>query len=382
MYEVKPAFQLSYQIKNYLETDIVIKNKLGMKTVIPSLPVPRGLEKTVYVEVMCRSADMFKVDINPKVSSNQLDRLILTELEKDLIKVRETFLNQITDTHYASYYQCVVKLSQIKPNYKDNGYESEALGFTLELQDDSTPYFYKEDSVKLQLGTLKNNHEELNNQSETIYTAAILVDKENRIGDLWTVVFGESFKIRAVCDESLNDGLYLYQGNNLNKRNYIPIHLLTEDALKQHGFFKVQLDAYKEPHGKYYTELNKERDSLRKEKKALKEKLESIEESLIDLKRKYQKEIDKYEFTNNQQTLEIKELNRKISETKERDNFLDQLRKIKQEQEKRFLAEERKEKEQELQKVKQNSGINIILDLLKGIGSFVSILFNLGKLFA
>lgn len=130
--------------------------------------------------------------------------------------------------------------------------------------------------------------------SDVLHATAVVIDKRNRIGTLWTTVFGQTSELPVITNSQLEDGVYLKSGSTGNGPfEFIPYDSTGFDKLlHDRNIHRKRDDAIFDPSNKELaaklTELNK----LKAEHKKLKMEFQELTAEHKKIKEKHKDEFE------------------------------------------------------------------------------------------
>lgn len=229
-------------------------------------------------------------------------------------------------------------------------------------------------------------------------SAIRLIDKESKIGNLWTNTFGRATKVTAVKTSPLKDGLYIAAGSCFEHVHYVPLDVLLEDKkLLEFGLFRTKKEALDNSICEYVKsvltdnkDIRKVREVLIKENKSLTSNNETLQKKVSDLESelKIVKGESKSKITN----LEGSKA-RAIDDLKSQNSHLSKMMEVMKTDHRREISElqsridwERRKTfekhEAELKKLKRNSIMDTLGELSKVLAGLVGTGMGLMKLAA
>lgn len=129
---------------------------------------------------------------------------------------------------------------------------------------------------------------------DVLQATAIVVDKRNKIGTLWTTVFGQTFELPVITTSQLEDGVYLKSGSTSNGPfEFIPYNSPDFDKLlKERNIHRKRDDAIFDPSNKELAAKLTELSKLKAEHKKIKAELVEVTAELKKVKEKHKDEFD------------------------------------------------------------------------------------------
>ena len=130
--------------------------------------------------------------------------------------------------------------------------------------------------------------------NDLLHATAVVIDKRNRIGTLWTTVFGQAHELPVITNSQLEDGVYLKSGSTGNGPfEFIPYGSTDFDKLiKERNIHRKRDDAIFDPSNKELAAKLTELSKLKSENKKLKLELQELITEHKKVKEKHKEEFD------------------------------------------------------------------------------------------
>ena len=130
--------------------------------------------------------------------------------------------------------------------------------------------------------------------NDLLHATAVVIDKRNRIGTLWTTVFGQTHELPVITNSQLEDGVYLKSGSTGNGPfEFIPYNSTDFDKLlKERNIHRKRDDAIFDPSNKELAAKLTELSKVKSENKKLKLELQELITEHKKVKEKHKEEFD------------------------------------------------------------------------------------------
>ena len=130
--------------------------------------------------------------------------------------------------------------------------------------------------------------------NDLLHATAVVIDKRNRIGTLWTTVFGQTHELPVITNSQLEDGVYLKSGSTGNGPfEFIPYNSTDFDKLlKERDIHRKRDDAIFDPSNKELAAKLTELSKVKSENKKLKLELQELITEHKKVKEKHKEEFD------------------------------------------------------------------------------------------
>lgn len=130
--------------------------------------------------------------------------------------------------------------------------------------------------------------------NDLLHATAVVIDKRNRIGTLWTTVFGQTHELPVITNSQLEDGVYLKSGSTGNGPfEFIPYNSTDFDKLlKERNIHRKRDDAIFDPSNKELAAKLTELSKVKSENKKLKLELEELITEHKKVKEKHKEEFE------------------------------------------------------------------------------------------
>lgn len=130
--------------------------------------------------------------------------------------------------------------------------------------------------------------------NDLLHATAVVIDKRNRIGTLWTTVFGQTHELPVIANSQLEDGVYLKSGSTGNGPfEFIPYNSTDFDKLlKERNIHRKRDDAIFDPSNKELAAKLTELSKVKSENKKLKLELEELITEYKKVKEKHKEEFE------------------------------------------------------------------------------------------
>lgn len=130
--------------------------------------------------------------------------------------------------------------------------------------------------------------------NDLLHATAVVIDKRNRIGTLWTTVFGQTHELPVITNSQLEDGVYLKSGSTGNGPfEFVPYNSTDFDKLlKERNIHRKRDDAIFDPSNKELAAKLTELSKVKSENKKLKLELEELITEHKKVKEKHKEEFD------------------------------------------------------------------------------------------
>lgn len=130
--------------------------------------------------------------------------------------------------------------------------------------------------------------------NDLLHATAVVIDKRNRIGTLWTTVFGQTHELPVITNSQLEDGVYLKSGSTGNGPfEFIPYNSTDFDKLlKERNIHRKRDDAIFDPSNKELAAKLTELSKVKSENKKLKLELQELITEHKKVKEKHKEEFE------------------------------------------------------------------------------------------
>ena len=130
--------------------------------------------------------------------------------------------------------------------------------------------------------------------NDLLHATAVVIDKRNRIGTLWTTVFGQTHELPVITNSQLEDGVYLKSGSTGNGPfEFVPYNSTDFDKLlKERNIHRKRDDAIFDPSNKELAAKLTELSKVKSENKKLKLELQELITEHKKVKEKHKEEFD------------------------------------------------------------------------------------------
>lgn len=130
--------------------------------------------------------------------------------------------------------------------------------------------------------------------NDLLHATAVVIDKRNRIGTLWTTVFGQTHELPVITNSQLEDGVYLKSGSTGNGPfEFVPYNSTDFDKLlKERNIHRKRDDAIFDPSNKELAAKLTELSKVKSENKKLKLELEELITEHKKVKEKHKEEFE------------------------------------------------------------------------------------------
>lgn len=130
--------------------------------------------------------------------------------------------------------------------------------------------------------------------NDLLHATAVVIDKRNRIGTLWTTVFGQTHELPVITNSQLEDGVYLKSGSTGNGPfEFVPYNSTDFDKLlKERNIHRKRDDAIFDPSNKELSAKLTELSKVKSENKKLKLELQELITEHKKVKEKHKEEFD------------------------------------------------------------------------------------------
>ena len=280
-YHKDKSFTLSYKVRSHIfNRELSIKNRFGMVNVVtykkPFNPADAGY---AWLDIELVVENLYEQQINPEIVTNSLDKHILTEIMKEIERVKKVNPIDLFPDHLDEKILVNILLTEELVNYQGKGFQSDALGMTIEFRDEAYPGFYKEEEL---VGLTKEHIEKTQGgalPNHTLTRSYQLIDNNNRIGRLWINLPGGPTELLPTKSFNKAEGLYICDSRG-SKQTVIRLEDLNKDTMIEHGLSYYKSDMENTPHTKIYAELNKKIKEYKKQVDDLKEQKDKLEKTI------------------------------------------------------------------------------------------------------
>jgi hypothetical protein len=130
--------------------------------------------------------------------------------------------------------------------------------------------------------------------SDILHATAVVIDKRNKMGTLWTTVFGQTYELPVIANSQLEDGVYLKSGSTGNGPfEFIAYNSTDFDKLiRERNIHRKRDDAIFDPSNKELAAKLTELSKLKAEHKKVKLELQEL---IIEHKRVKEKHKDEFD---------------------------------------------------------------------------------------
>jgi hypothetical protein len=130
--------------------------------------------------------------------------------------------------------------------------------------------------------------------SDILHATAVVIDKRNKIGTLWTTVFGQTYELPVITNSQLEDGVYLKSGSTGNGPfEFIAYNSTDFDKLiRERNIHRKRDDAIFDPSNKELAAKLTELSKLKAEHKKVKLELQELIIEHKKVKEKHKEEFD------------------------------------------------------------------------------------------